>query len=285
MGRQNEEGIDMTHRDKGRSGGQSLQWVRTVLLQGWMGFLVLALGLFAGSGLAEAGGAATEAVKGTINEVIRLLEDKDLKKPERRDERRKLLERVIGERFSYEEMAKRSLAAQWPKLDDGQRQEFVGLFQSLLSRTYSDKIENYSGEPVQYINERNQEGYAEVRTKVISGKAEIPLDYRLMSKAGEWRVYDVVVDGISLVNNYRGNSRKSSVRPGGTPSWSKPCERNPRRYPCPSEWVRPQLGGKEWDGGRLLVVRCPPARATVRPVTLVKTGFGFSKYLTLRGRS
>lgn len=223
----------MTHRDKGRSGGQSLQWVRTVLLQGWMGFLVLALGLFAGSGLAEAGGAATEAVKGTINEVIRLLEDKDLKKPERRDERRKLLERVIGERFSYEEMAKRSLAAQWPKLDDGQRQEFVGLFQSLLSRTYSDKIENYSGEPVQYINERNQEGYAEVRTKVISGKAEIPLDYRLMNKAGEWRVYDVVVDGISLVNNYRGQFTKIISSPGGYPELVETLRKKSEKIPVP----------------------------------------------------
>ncbi|MDE3224222.1 MAG: ABC transporter substrate-binding protein [Nitrospirota bacterium] len=223
----------MTYRDKGRSGVQSLQWVRTVLLQGLAGFLVLALVPFAGIGLAEAGGAATEAVKGTINEVIRLLEDKDLKKPERRDERRKLLERVIGERFSYEEMAKRSLAAQWPKLNDGQRQEFVGLFQSLLSRTYSDKIENYSGEPVQYINERNQEGYAEVRTKVVSGKAEIPLDYRLMNKAGEWRVYDVVVDGISLVNNYRGQFTKIISSPGGYPELVETLRKKSEKIPAP----------------------------------------------------
>ncbi|MDE3035536.1 MAG: ABC transporter substrate-binding protein [Nitrospirota bacterium] len=223
----------MTYRDKGRSGVQSLQWGRTVLLQGWAGFLVLALVPFAGIGLAEAGGAATEAVKGTINEVIRLLEDKDLKKPERRDERRKLLERVIGERFSYEEMAKRSLAAQWPKLNDGQRQEFVGLFQSLLSRTYSDKIENYSGEPVQYINERNQEGYAEVRTKVVSGKAEIPLDYRLMNKAGEWRVYDVVVDGISLVNNYRGQFTKIISSPGGYPELVETLRKKSEKIPAP----------------------------------------------------
>jgi len=192
-------------------------WTRTILLRGGMGLVALAISLFAGSASAWAGGAATEAIKGTINEVIRLLEDKDLKKPDRREERRKLLEKVIGERFSYEEMAKRSLAAQWPKLNDGQKQEFVGLFQALLSRTYSDKIENYSSEPVQYINERNQEGYSEVRTKVISGKAEIPLDYRLMTKSGDWRVYDVVVDGISLVNNYRGQFTKIISSPGGYP--------------------------------------------------------------------
>lgn len=157
---------------------------------------------------ALAGGKATEAMKGTIDEVIRILQDKDLQKPERRDERRKLLEKAVGDRFSYEEMAKRSLAAQWTKLNESERKEFVDLFKSLLSRTYADKIESYSGEPVQYVNERNQEGYAEVRTKVISGKAEIPLDYRLMNKSEDWQVYDVVIDGISLVNNYRGQFAK-----------------------------------------------------------------------------
>jgi phospholipid transport system substrate-binding protein len=182
---------------------------------------------------AWAGGVATEAMKGTINEVIRLLEDKDLKKPERREERRKLLEKVIGDRFSYEEMAKRSLAAQWPKLNDGQRQEFVGLFQALLARTYADKIESYSGEPVQYVNERNQEGYAEVRTKVISGKAEIPLDYRLIAKAGDWQVYDVVVDGISLVNNYRGQFSKIINSPGGYPELVETLRKKSEKLPAP----------------------------------------------------
>jgi phospholipid transport system substrate-binding protein len=227
--------MTQTHWNGGRSGMRSLnmRWARTMLLRSGMGLAALAISLFAGSALAWAGGAATEAIKGTINEVIRLLEDKDLKRPERREERRKLLEKVIGERFSYEEMAKRSLAAQWPKLNDGQKQEFVGLFQSLLSRTYSDKIESYSGEPVQYVNERNQEGYAEVRTKVISGKAEIPLDYRLMTKAGDWRVYDVVVDGISLVNNYRGQFTKIISSPGGYPELVETLRKKSEKIPAP----------------------------------------------------
>lgn len=225
----------MRHWNRGRSGRRSLKMrlARRILLQGGVGLMVTALSLFVASGSAWAGGAATEAIKGTVNEVIRLLEDKDLKKPDRREERRKLLEKVIGERFSYEEMAKRSLAAQWPKLNDGQKQEFVGLFQSLLSRTYSDKIESYSGEPVQYVNERNQEGYAEVRTKVISGKAEIPLDYRLMTKAGDWRVYDVVVDGISLVNNYRGQFTKIISSPGGYPELVETLRKKSEKLPAP----------------------------------------------------
>ncbi len=77
-----------------------------------------------------------------------------------------------------------------------------------MTNSYSDKIETYSGEGVQYLNERMEKAYAEVRTKVLSGKTEIPLDYRLINKGDDWRVYDVVVDGISLVNNYRGQFAK-----------------------------------------------------------------------------
>jgi phospholipid transport system substrate-binding protein len=157
---------------------------------------------------ALAGGAATEAIKGTINEVIRILSDPGMKKPERAPERRRLLEKVVGDRFSYEEMSKRTLAAQWQKLNEKDRTEFVGLFKRLLTNSYADKVEGYSGEQVQYLNERLEGDYAEVRTKAVSGKAEIPLDYRMLSKSGDWQVYDVVVDGVSLVSNYRGQFAK-----------------------------------------------------------------------------
>ncbi len=155
-----------------------------------------------------AGGVATEAIKGTINEVIRILSDQGLKKPERATERRKLLEKVVGDRFSYDEMAKRTLAAQWQKLAEKERTEFVNLFMKLLTNSYADKVEGYSGEQVHYLNERVEGDYAEVRTKAVSGKTEIPLDYRMLNKSGDWRVYDVVVDGVSLVNNYRGQFAK-----------------------------------------------------------------------------
>ncbi len=153
-------------------------------------------------------GAATDAVKSTVDEVLRIVQDKDLKQPARADERRKLLEKVVGERFNYEEMSKRALGAPWNQLNDQEKQEFVQLFRTLLTNSYADKVEGYSGEGVQYLNERTEKDYAEVRTKVVSGKAEIPLDYRLLNKSGDWRVYDVVVDGVSLVNNYRGQFAK-----------------------------------------------------------------------------
>lgn len=161
-----------------------------------------------GGASAEPGAAATEAVRTTINEMIRILKDAELKKPGRAEERRRSLEQVIGDRFNYDEMARRALGAQWNKLSDTERQEFVDVFKRLLSSSYADKIEGYSGEQVHYLNERLEADYAEVRTKVASDKTEIPLDYRLLNKSGAWRVYDVVVDGVSLVNNYRSQFTK-----------------------------------------------------------------------------
>jgi phospholipid transport system substrate-binding protein len=159
-------------------------------------------------GTVWAQGTATEAVRGTVNQVIQILSDPDLKKPNKAQERRRLLEKVVGERFSYEEMAKRTLGSHWQKLDEPARAEFVELFKRLLINSYADRVEGYSGEQVSYLNERHEGNYAEVRTKVASGKTEIPLDYRLVNKNGEWRVYDVVVDGVSLVSNYRGQFAK-----------------------------------------------------------------------------
>jgi phospholipid transport system substrate-binding protein len=147
-------------------------------------------------------------MKGTIDEVLRILQDKNLKQPAKSEERRMLLEKVVGERFDYSEMSRRALGAPWAKLSDKEKTEFVELFQTLLVNSYADKVEAYSGEGVEYINERTEQNYAEVRTKVLTGKTEIPLDYRLLNKASVWRVYDVVVDGVSLVNNYRGQFTK-----------------------------------------------------------------------------
>jgi len=153
-------------------------------------------------------GEPTEAIRGTIDEVLRILGDKQLKEPSKSNERRQLLETVVGERFDYQEMSRRSLGAPWNNLSDKEKDEFVSLFQTLLVNTYADKVESYSGEGVHYVNERREKEYAEVRTKVLTGKTEIPLDYRLLNKGSAWRVYDVVVDGVSLVSNYRGQFSK-----------------------------------------------------------------------------
>jgi phospholipid transport system substrate-binding protein len=153
-------------------------------------------------------GGATDAMKSTIDEVLKIIQDKELKQPGRAEERRRRLEQVVGDRFDYQEMSRRAMGAPWNTLSDKDKEEFVALFRTLLTNSYADKVESYSGEGVQYINERTEKDYAEVRTKVLTGKTEIPLDYRLLNKGNDWRVYDVVVDGVSLVNNYRGQFSK-----------------------------------------------------------------------------
>ncbi len=169
---------------------------------------VLALSVYLGGLSPALAGPATESVRGTIDEVLKILNDKELKAPAKQEDRRQRLEKVVAARFDYSEMSRRSLGAQWNQLSDKDKQEFVDLFRTLLTNTYADRVETYSGEGVQYLNERTEKEYAEVRTKVLSGKTEIPMDYRLMNKSNDWHVYDVVVDGVSLVNNYRGQFSK-----------------------------------------------------------------------------
>lgn len=145
----------------------------------------------------------TEAVRMVLTEAFRILEDPSLKAPSRQAERRHLLEESIARRFDYREMSKRTLASHWTHLTDAERVEFVDLFKGFLSDRYAGKIEGYSGEKVHYLSERLEGAYAEVRTKLVSNKVEIPMDYRLINKDGRWYAYDIVADGVSLVKNYR----------------------------------------------------------------------------------
>jgi phospholipid transport system substrate-binding protein len=155
-------------------------------------------------GPARAAETPTDAVRTTVNEAISVLQDQGLKNPDRAAERINRLKSIADSRFDYGEMAKRALGAHWNKMSERQQKEFVDLFTKLLTATYADQVGLYSGEQVKYLEERLEgDDYAEVRSKMI-GKTTIPLDYRLLKKDGEWRAYDVVIDGVSLVKNYRG---------------------------------------------------------------------------------
>jgi phospholipid transport system substrate-binding protein len=150
----------------------------------------------------------TEAVRSTLTEVFRILEDKTLKDPAKLIPRRHMLEEIIASHFDYEEMSKRAMAAHWVPLTAGERAEFVELFKSFLSDRYAEKIESYSGEQVAYLSERIEGNHAEVRTELRSTKIGIPMDYRLHRKDGTWHAYDLIVDGVSLVKNYRSQFEK-----------------------------------------------------------------------------
>jgi phospholipid transport system substrate-binding protein len=142
-------------------------------------------------------------MRSTVSQALGVLQDEDLKKPERTNERVTRLKKIADLRFDYGEMAKRSLGSQWDKLVERERQEFVDLFTEFLTATYVEKIHSYSGEEVKFLNERVEGNHAEVKSIMVGKKTETPLDYRLMMKGGEWKAYDVLVDGISLVRNYR----------------------------------------------------------------------------------
>jgi phospholipid transport system substrate-binding protein len=146
-------------------------------------------------------GSPTEAVRSTVDEVIRILQDPALKAPSQKQRRRQLVKQTVDQRFDYEEMAKRTLPI-WHSLSGAQRREFVSLFSELLEASYSDKLMKYSGEKVTYIGENVYDGQAEVRTLVLRHNDRIPMNYRLINQSG-WKVYDVVIEGVSLVNNFR----------------------------------------------------------------------------------
>jgi len=149
-------------------------------------------------------GEPTEQVKQTVDAVIKILNNKELSKPEKLAERRLKIRETVEKSFDFEEMAKRSLALHWKKRTPQEQKEFVGLFSDLLEDTYIRKIERYEDEKVVYYDERSDGSYATVRTKVITSKeSEIPVDYKIFKKGQKWEVYDIVIEGVSLVNNYR----------------------------------------------------------------------------------
>ncbi len=169
---------------------------------------ILAVVVLTGEALVMAAQTPTDAVRTTFEKVVHVVKDQDLKQPGREQERLNRLEQAIGERISYRELAKRSLGAKWKELSEKERQEFVGLFAQLLRDVYANRIFQYTDEQVEYLNERLDGDYAEVKTNLRGSKGDVPVSYRLINQSGVWRVYDVVVDGVSTVSNYRGQFTK-----------------------------------------------------------------------------
>ena len=164
------------------------------------GLMVLAMN---GPTLALIEQSPMDLVKSTITKVFRILDQDELKQPRHAAERRQQIEQVLRDRVSYEEMAKRALGATWSQLTIAERREFVGLFVQLLRDQFACKIDIYADEQVQYLSEQLEVNMAEVRTVVTGAKTVTRLDFLLADRTGEWLVYDVVIDGASIVSNYR----------------------------------------------------------------------------------
>ncbi|HSB41881.1 MAG TPA: ABC transporter substrate-binding protein [Methylomirabilota bacterium] len=169
---------------------------------------LLVLGVLAVLAWAPAAGGSgpgpTEQLKGAIDRVLVVLEDPALKAPPQAAERRREIRRIADEIFDFEEIARRAMGQHWRTLAPGQQREFVTLFSDLLEQAYMSKIETYGGERIQYVGERVEGDYATVSTRITTDKGtEVPIDYRALRRAERWRVYDVTIEGVSLVANYR----------------------------------------------------------------------------------
>jgi phospholipid transport system substrate-binding protein len=151
----------------------------------------------------EIDSSATEAVKSTIKDLIQVLDDEHLKQPEQTEERRREIEEIIKHRVDYGEMARRALGAPWSTLSHQDQHEFVDLFVQLLRDTFAGRITEHSDEQVIFLGEVREDAFAEVKAQMKGRKIDTPVDFRLIHRAHEWRVYDVVIDGASIVSNYR----------------------------------------------------------------------------------
>jgi len=161
--------------------------------------------LVAGGALDHArAGAPTDQVKSGTDQVLKIIQDPALKGADKTPVRRQQLRTVVDQVFDWQETGKRALGRHWEPLKPEQRQEFSSLFADLVERSYVGKIESYSGEKIVYVGDIIEGDQATVKTKLITkSQTQIPIDYRMQKEGDRWRVYDVLIEGVSLVGNYR----------------------------------------------------------------------------------
>ena len=150
-------------------------------------------------------GAPLDQLRFQVDRVLQVLEDPELKKEGKAKERRVAVRKIANDIFDFGETAKRSLGRHWQARTQAERDEFVQLFSDLLERSYLSKIELYGGEKIQYVSDSVEDGdQAKVQTKIVTRQgSEIPIEYRMHKKGEKWLVYDVIIEGVSLVSNYR----------------------------------------------------------------------------------
>ena len=149
-------------------------------------------------------GVPLDTVQANVNKVFEVLRDPKLKAAAAKEIKKEKLRSIYKGMFDEVELAKRTLARNWNKLDDAQRQEFVQLFHQVLEKAYIDRILSYTNEKVVFYKENTiSKNQVEVQTKIITSSKEIPITYRAILVNGTWKVYDVVIENVSLVMNYR----------------------------------------------------------------------------------
>ncbi len=166
----------------------------------WTCLLFAALALLLVAPRDAHAGAPSNQLRQQVDEVIRILGRPDRGSPAERQ----AIREVVGKIFDFQETAKRSLGPHWQQRTPAQREEFTRLFADLLEQSYISRIEQYTGEKVAYTGDALEGEQATVHTKILTKKGtEVPIDYRMEHKGDRWVVYDVVIEGMSLISNYR----------------------------------------------------------------------------------
>jgi phospholipid transport system substrate-binding protein len=166
--------------------------------------VLLGLLLLIGAPTEASAGAPTDQLRASVDQIIKILDDPALKPEGKAAERRAAIRKEAVVVFDFTETAKRALGRHWQGLSEQDRQEFTALFTDLIERAYISKIERYSGEKIAYTGEAVDSGLATVRTRFVTKQGtEVPIDYRMQQKGDRWLVYDVSIEGVSLINNYR----------------------------------------------------------------------------------
>jgi phospholipid transport system substrate-binding protein len=165
---------------------------------------VLTITIFLLFSLQVYAGAPLDAVQANVNKVLEVLRDPKLKADSAKEIKKEKLRPIYERMFVDVELSKRTLAKNWNSLNAVQRQEFVQLFRQVLQKAYIDKILAYTDEKIVFDRETMVSGsQAEVQTKIITASKEIPISYRVILKGSDWKVYDVVIENVSLILNYR----------------------------------------------------------------------------------
>jgi len=165
------------------------------------------------SGKPANAGEPTEAIRDAVNQGVEILNKAKLDNQKQRAQIIDRLRQIVYPLFDFNEMAMRSLGANWRRLNPQQRQEFVSTFTALLEKTYADQIDLYNGQKVVYSGESIDGNYAQVDSRIIDKDGQnYSVVYRLHRVDGKWRIYDIVAENISLVNNYRSQFNRVIAR-------------------------------------------------------------------------
>jgi phospholipid transport system substrate-binding protein len=179
-------------------------------------FIGLSILMFFLSTLPVYAGAPLDTVQANVNKVLDVLRDPNLKGESAKGTKKEKLEAIYEQMFDGVELSMRTMGGNWKKLNPAQQKEFVQLYRQILEKAYIDKILSYTNEKIVFPKESMvSNNQAEVQTKVITSSKEIPIFYKVILKGGTWKVYDVVIENVSLVQNYR--SQFNSILAKNTP--------------------------------------------------------------------